>query len=243
MNEALKKLIWLILSYVGYDDKLEYYLLKKLILRHRDTKLPLSYRERSLFFSYNSKILFIHIPKAAGMSVVHSLYGENKSHHAKAIDFIEQSEVKYRSAFSFTIVRNPYERLYSAYNYLKKGGMNVIDQVWRDIYVNKYNDFRSFVTEGGLQFAVSCSAEHFIPQHEFVFLDEIQLCDYIGYLEQQEEIERTISNQLGYKFVLSNKNTTLKNEYNFKKIYNDEMIAIVNEVYKDDFSLLGYKMM
>ena len=99
----------------------------------------------TLAYDYYSCI-FIHIPKTAGISVTQALFGNYADGHTTIKNykkkFLPQTVEKY---FKFTFVRNPYDRLYSAYNFLKKGGMNAEDKQWADSNISEYNDFEDFV--------------------------------------------------------------------------------------------------
>ena len=68
------------------------------------------------------KAIFVHIPKAAGTSIALSIFGE-LPYHYKAIDYIVFFGRKtFNQYFKFAFVRNPWDRVYSAYTYLRKGG-------------------------------------------------------------------------------------------------------------------------
>jgi chondroitin 4-sulfotransferase 11 len=178
----IKKSIKDILIFLNLEDKRQYFIHWRQLRKFGAKRLPISSnRKRSLFNDYNSNVIFIHIPKAAGMSVVNTLYNRTLSNHATAMDYFKENPNKFRSECSFAITRNPYTRLYSAYYYLKSGGMNIIDKVWRDLYLSKYESFESFIVEGGLENAVSKQADHFIPQYKFIYDDDSKrLCDFVG---------------------------------------------------------------
>ncbi|MDH5979711.1 sulfotransferase family protein, partial [Vibrio splendidus] len=70
----------------------------------------------------DTNVLFVHIPKAAGISITKSLYGQEIG-HKRSVDFMRADENWFNNANKFSIVRNPYTRLISAYNFLKDGGI------------------------------------------------------------------------------------------------------------------------
>ncbi|MCL1049566.1 sulfotransferase family protein [Shewanella abyssi] len=242
IKKNLKKLVKTFIFKVGLGQSIVYFRIKHKIQSAAKLKKPLDYSNRKLFFDYNNKVVFLHIPKAAGMSIVKALYNIDKSHHATALDYFNEDPDRFKNAFTFTIVRNPYERLYSAYIYLKRGGMNPGDKVWRDLYISKYNSFEDFVLNGGLQNAVDCYAEHFIPQFKFIYDGESRICDYIGYLEKIQDVEFFLSEAIGKKIVFSRKNVTSTQRINLSEIYSKKMYGVVNEIYKKDFKLLGYEL-
>tara|TARA_R100000329_G_scaffold20105_1_gene19824 strand:- start:296 stop:1042 length:747 start_codon:yes stop_codon:yes gene_type:complete len=76
------------------------------------------------------KLIFFHIPKNAGVSVRNALKIDRKSHNfpftnvsvALPIDVKANTlESIYNDYHKFTIVRNPYERMVSLYNFRKQG--------------------------------------------------------------------------------------------------------------------------
>ncbi|PMO90161.1 hypothetical protein BCS98_15315 [Vibrio breoganii] len=245
MSKMLKVMIRKFLDFIGLESKYKNFKLKRIIISLRDKREPLSsIRNNPLYNSSNEKIIFIHIPKAAGMSVVKTIYGNDYSHHSTALEYINEDFEKFNKAFVFSISRNPYTRLISAYNYLKSGGMNPIDRIWHDIYIKDYETFESFVMSGGLEHAIECNAEHFIPQYKFVCdLKGNVLCNHLGKLEQLSATEASISSVLNrdVKFDLINKHSEKKlvlSEY-----YNKNMLDKVNHLYMKDFEIFNYEML
>ena len=107
-------------------DKVNFFRIKsEIVTRVKLTGQCIHYTKFDLY-SKKRDIYFVHIPKAAGMSVVDALYGESSSHHATAMDYLRQNKAKFQSKPSFTISRNPYSRLYSAYNYLKSADESLL---------------------------------------------------------------------------------------------------------------------
>lgn len=67
-------------------------------------------------------LLFIHIPKCAGTSVAHML-GYNGFNHFPAFAFFHTDRPRFKSAISFSVMRNPIDRLRSAVLHLAQSGM------------------------------------------------------------------------------------------------------------------------
>ena len=67
------------------------------------------------------KCIFFHIPKTAGISLVKALFGDLDWGH-RDVKYYRNvfNKKKFDSYFKFTFVRNPYDRLFSAYSFLKK---------------------------------------------------------------------------------------------------------------------------
>jgi len=92
-------------------------------------------------------IIFSHVPKSAGTSIVKALF-DSKSRHVPILRYAAYDKGLFDSSFKFTVVRNPWARLLSAYNYLYgvvgKGGLYP-DWRWADHYLYGTPSFESFV--------------------------------------------------------------------------------------------------
>lgn len=218
---------------LGIQELLEYRKKKKNILQ------GIVYNNRDLYAKISGNVIFVHIPKSAGMSFVKAVYGKSSSHHAKAQDYYDVDTQKFKRYFSFAITREPFARLYSAYNYLSSGGKEAIDRVWRDLYLTNYNGFEDFVLRG-LSTAINRNAEHFIPQYKFVMgEDENMLCDYVGKLEQIEHVIQDLKNY-NVDISLPKENVFSADQIDLIDIYTPKMCEVVVSLYKKDFELFNY---
>lgn len=71
-----------------------------------------------------SGVLFIHIPKNAGYSISQALYGRQVWHNT-ALYLREADPVFFERSVSFAVVRNPWDRTVSAYEYYRGGGTSL----------------------------------------------------------------------------------------------------------------------
>ena len=187
-------------------------------------------------------VIFVHIPKVAGSSIESTLFGtKGKVGHKTALEYYNADKQLYQELFSFAFVRNPYDRLVSAYIYLKNGGRNQYDKAWSDEHLSEFNSFNDFVLS--LTNEDKCrdilSWNHFIPQYLFVCNSKNDIMvDFVGRyenLEDQFKIVQKFSNNANQ---LPHNNKTERNDY--QHYYNEKTRAIVRSVYANDFELFHY---
>lgn len=186
------------------------------------------------------KCIFIHVPKSAGSSICMSLFGHQVG-HAKYENYLLSNPKKTEGYFKFTFVRNPWDRLLSAYTFLKRGGMHTSDAKWAEENLSGYNDFNDFVLDWVNEKNIY-KFIHFIPQH--VFLQDLYTgvirMNYVGQVETLQQDMEFIANKLKIKGVqISQINSTKHNSY--KEVYNEKSRKIVEEVYAKDIILFNYK--
>lgn len=192
----------------------------------------------------DSKSIFVHIPKAAGVSISKGLYGNLGGGHFMIREYQKAfSKTDFDNYFKFTLVRNPWDRLYSAYCFLKKGGFNQVDNLWAEKHLGQYDSFESFVL-GFLNKDSIKSKIHFIPQVDFILSHDGEcLVDYIGYFERIEQDYHKIYQSIyGHPPAgLPQNNRTQNKSLSYVEAYTSPlMIEKVAEIYKEDIEFLGY---
>jgi len=189
-----------------------------------------------------NKCIFVHIPKAAGISIGYSLFGRHTGNHRTIKEYqIIFSKEEFDSFFKFTFVRNPWDRLASAYMFMKKGGRNSFDAEWAEKYLTQFNDFEDFVLNWVNTDNINLGA-HIKPQYKFVTTNNIKKVDvdFVGYFETIENDYEYIRQQLGFGSKLEVKNKTTDKRNDFREYYSDKMIQIVEDAYREDIELFGY---
>ena len=199
------------------------------------------------------KFIFIHIPKNSGTEMTKELkktykdttllmncernginIGIDKMHlYYDVIDkFIPKNILD--NYFKFCIIRNPYNKLYSAWNFIKErhGYNDVNDFV-------KYKLDKEFIY--GKELIPGDARVHYRPQFTFVYDTENN--KFANFVIKYENINEDIS-KMNTKYSLTiplyDNGNTQKNYINF---FNKESITKINSLYKKDFVLFNYEML
>jgi len=188
--------------------------------------------------------LFIHIPKTGGVSVSKTLFGNLAGGHDSAKHYqCAFNKKDYEAMFKFTFVRNPWDRLYSAYKFLISGGMNQKDRDWAKKNLSKFRDFNDFVING-IGKGMPLDYIHLLPQVHFINLPHSRRfqVDFIGLYENIDADFKTICKRSGLPQIqLPHLNKTKKKgEGGYIEAYNQKSIEIVEELYRRDIEAFGY---
>ena len=204
-------------------------------LRHTTTCGTFSFKEFD-----RKKAIFVHIPKCAGIAVKKALFDDLSGGHTKLSTYCTVFEPElFLSYFKFTFIRNRWDRLVSAYHFLKGGGYGEADKNWFARELGNFRDFDEFV-RNWLKAENIRKHIHFIPQMEFLEdenNDGIKV-DYIGLYENIEDDFNHIAKRLGVGETLKKRNGS--NHESYKDYYCDTTREIVRNVYLKDIERLGY---
>lgn len=196
------------------------------------------------------KYLFIHVPKCAGtqLETLFKSFG-----HLSILEI--KKKLKISKFYTFSIVRNPYDRFISAYFYLKDNGafdkMNTqlkkeIDKINSvEEMINKlYDHFKtkkihfSRVTENSL-----INIIHFRPMYTFTCNKNKEIIiDKIIYFENMnDEINLLLKkNNKNTKFIKTNNSKRINDyKYYFDNL-SEEVINKFHKIYYDDFNVFNY---
>jgi hypothetical protein len=185
------------------------------------------------------QFVFIHIPKCAGNSVT-SDHFRNFSHDLRNENFkyFKDSYERSLSKFSFTFVRNPWDRLVSSYEYLKNGGNCPLDA---EDYLNlfsKYENFKEMVLNWE---EVFFDQIHFKSQSDWICDNDGNIIvDFVGKFENlQQDFDIVCDRMQIPRKKLPHTNKT--NHKHYTEYYDDEIREIVAKKYARDIEYFGYK--
>jgi hypothetical protein len=182
-------------------------------------------------------ILFIHVPKTGGNSLKKTqLFKRCRFFGHKPISQIENHKSDYK--YSFAVTRNPYDRVVSAFHYLKNGGEpNNGYDLGMQKKLSKYKDFKDFVKDLHL----FVNEVHFKPQYTFVCdKNDRLLIDYTFKSEKLDtEIRRLFEKERIPVENIPKVNTSKHDDYS--KYYDVNTKKTVYQIYKKDFELFKYR--
>lgn len=185
----------------------------------------------------NLPILFIHIPKTGGNSLKKTqLFKRCKYFGHKPVSKIKNHQSDYK--YSFAVTRNPYDRVVSAFHYLKKGGEpNNGYDLGMQKKLSKYKDFKDFVKDLDL----FVHEIHFKPQHTFVCDKNSRiLVDYTFKSEKLgKEIRKLFEKERLRVEDIPKVNTSKHDDYSI--YYDINTKKTVYQIYKKDFELFKYR--
>jgi hypothetical protein len=197
------------------------------------------YRDRrSLIETERLNTIFVHIPKAAGLSVAESLFSSHVAAHTPLYMFLAlYGSRRFDRMFKFTFVRHPIDRVASAFTFLKAGGLTETDRLWAAENLRAYSDLNHFLTEG-LRRPEIADWVHFKPQ--LYFLTDPRSgkigVDYIGRFETLNTDFDEIARRLGSPARLKHINRSVRRE----TAISPAARRAAEEVYKADFDALNY---
>jgi len=189
---------------------------------------------------YKHKSIFVHIPKTAGVSVSVSLLGKPIA-HLTALDYRTiYGKEEFNNCYKFSIVRNPFTRLISSYEFVQSGGYGPKDEKIVAI-VKPYKSLGDFVMQY-LTPATAKALRYFRPQHFFICdSNDHIMVDYLGHFEELEKDYEYIREKIGVGEPLQKLNVTKTKKLSFGEYYyNDEILQKVLSIYHKDFELFGY---
>jgi hypothetical protein len=108
-------------------------------------RIPAAMRARNL--------IFVHVPRVAGMSITRALYGDGCIHHYSMRYFRALDPDFAQNAGSFALLRDPFERFASAYAFVRAGGtaLSRLSDVFlrQTAHIASVDGYLSFLEERG----------------------------------------------------------------------------------------------
>lgn len=183
------------------------------------------------------KILFVHIPKTGGTSVATALIGKPTG-HPYLYEFYNVNKKYSKNFFKFCIVRNPFDRLVSAYTHIAERECNIEFKVlFKRLDIQSFNDLIDCMSNSKKLQIIQNSCVHFRSQYELIEHCKIRM-DVIYKFEEFEKIEDDLFNRIGEHIKINKLNSSKR--LNYKSYYNARSKFIIESIYKKDLELFNY---
>lgn len=207
-------------------------------------RVPNPYNEENDEF----KCIFIHVPKVAGTSMTKALFGANAL-HIPLSRYALFDKNKFDRYFKFCFVRNPWARVFSAYNYMNErvGDDTFPDSRWASYYLSEVSSFEDFILMMKNKTYRSSVKKyiHFRDQYLWVSLQgnlfgkRSLAMDFIGKFEQLDSDFKLVSERLGVSANLPKLRPGGGDDY--RQYYTEHMIDIVSDIYREDLKHFDYQ--
>ncbi len=194
------------------------------------------------------KFIFVHIPKAAGTSVMKSLdelRGNERSwlastKHETLSEFYSNARSRsslvdgfFTDYFTFGFVRNPWDRMASFYRFLvEKRPKDEIDTV---------ANFKDFLVQANDGVGWIQDLHSMRSQLDYFTLPNGRMqLDFLGHYEFLNEDFLSVMDRLKCTASLRHANRSSNNSSDYRKPFDDSMIEIVGERFSEEIDLFGY---
>jgi chondroitin 4-sulfotransferase 11 len=182
--------------------------------------------------------VFVHIQKTAGKSIKAALGLKGGAYHRPAsVMHDELGEATWQSSFKFAFVRNPWDRLVSAYFYRRQGGNGSLNDRKRSkLYPSSFDQFCERIDE----FKSLPDELMFITQADWVSDGNSKIIvDFVGKVENiQSDFDLVCDELKRPRIALPYLNRSHHRSY--RDVYSDRTKKIVCSAYQDDIDIFKY---
>lgn len=193
------------------------------------------------------RAIFVHIPKAAGTSVKRELYRTGSSGgHRRLVEFHAFDPAAAEAYFKFSFVRNPWDRLLSAFSYLVQGkNTNARDQQFAKAYLQDHNTFQDFVLKlQDTRYRREVMAyDHFRTQSHWICMPgkPDHGLDFLGRFETFDQDWATVKSKIGLTDAEPPQHHRKSDHPDYRTSYTDAGKEIVARIYAEDIALSDYR--
>ena len=184
-----------------------------------------------------SNYSFIHVPKAGGTSITHTIYGKSIP-HLSATFFKNAYPDFFRKKYVFSVIRNPYERALSAYHFAKQNGTDIVSIEKNLLYNSKhFKNFSSFCQ--WLSYQNLNELDYIFRSQSFYLVDGNGqlLIKNLWDLNNMDELQRFLLKEFNIKIPPKAKN---KINYNRQPKLSRSDKKIIENVYNIDFNNFNF---
>ena len=194
---------------------------------------------------HRTKAIFIHISRCAGTSI-ERLFGYdpvalNRSGERHALPSLYRAQ--WDEYYTFVVVRNPWDRLYSAFRFTLEEGLND-SEIKRRLHAEADGSLSAFVKRVLSQPRLLEESDDrlFWPQTRWLLESggrRVPFERVVRFESLKQEMSEVACHLGLFGRTLARENATRPSDY--RNAYDREAAEIVAELYAEDIELLGYR--
>ncbi len=196
---------------------------------------------KGLQISERYRLFYVHIPKCGGSSIENSslFSGHRRAGHTTLTRFCSILGPRIHQFKCLVAVRNPWDRLASAFYYMAAGGTHIGDRAIADEYLAEFEgDFASFLDVFLEQPARYLKLTHFAPAVSFFNPDTCPVPYFVQRLED-------INDLTAMRTFTGNANLMLGHDrkglgHDAPRVLNSDRYEKIAEIYASDITAFGY---
>ena len=207
-------------------------------------------KERQNFEDKQKPLLFIHIPKTGGTFIENEFkkynyevgrHDPNKNLHTNPTcsfwhtPLKSNKKINFKDYITFTVVRNPYDRIISEYNW------KPFPNHYHNMGLTKDTEINDFVSKLNTDQIIYKGDCHLVPQTEYLTDAYGNTVQHILHQEHLNEELNEFIKTYGLGIELSTKKNQQKSRNHTKDELNDTSLKFIQKYFKKDFDYLGYK--
>jgi len=191
--------------------------------------------------SHKHKLFFVHIPKNAGTSLTEHLSLEGNLGHHK----FDKSQVP-EGYKTFCIIRNPYDRLISCYEYARMKESHWHSHEGKSVY-GPHPDYE-LLKDASFKECLTLLSENKLKHHgwppQWWWIADAENNITIDYIIKMEDLDVELNNMfedLGIQELKMVPTINKSKRKPYKEYYDIETTKIVKHIYNVDFKTFGYE--
>ena len=190
-----------------------------------------------MIIDHDKKFVFVAVAKTACTSI-HRKFGYLEDptpsiYHMHLKDIIKNNP-ETKDYFKFAFVRNPYDRLVSAYHDFKYSEGH---QSWA-YPIQKYRTFKEFALD--LSNGPCKDWIHLRPQFEYLEIDGTLGCDFVGKFENLEADWRSVLRSINIEYRPLGR-YRIGSHADYESYYDEESRQAIYDLYQKDLEAFGYE--
>jgi hypothetical protein len=201
-----------------------------------------------MLISRDYRLIFIHLQKTAGTSIAEfmtSNLGATRDGRKHEYAYEAKSRIPeeiWQNCFRFSFVRNPWDRLASWYQHIRRNYTKPGDNPFFDYLMSTGDSFEDFILHGDRTISTPWGERNlFTSQFENLSSDDRLLVDFVGRFESLASDWKLVLDRIGYSGRAALPHVNANPRKHYRELYTEKMRLTVEEKCHKDIEEFGYR--